>query len=391
MIRQVINWFTGGFFRKLGSIFAYVVLGLIISLILTKFNINIFGVIKADTVNYTKTQMDIQQCEQSCNVQGTNCVLNNCIWDSDNSPQTTVQFGSNNGHMKKVQFITRNNSGVWNSGTYKLTMYYYTTPFSMSDYTGGKYNLRFYVSPNYNTSSYIEGISNYISFYDCSLTQRGGSGNGFDLTCNFGVTQPIKNVMIEFDFKNELNPNQTGLVNSESAWYGGVSSFTFSTDSTAAINSQTTVIQNNFNETNQNINELKDTLSDDDVSSDVSDGIDFFDDFDIGSLSGLTQIIISPFQFLGQLVVGNTSDMCFTLKGKQACLPNGQKMIWNKNLGNCDDSFNFCPSSNGIELFKTFFNLVVGGFLSYKLLLKIFRSVHKALDPTENHIEVLKL
>lgn len=388
MIRQVINWFTGGFFRKLGSIFAYVVLGLIISLILTKFDINIFGVIKADTQGtWTSASYEVRQCYQ--NEYG----LYNCV--SDSAPlNQQINFGSENGHIQRMQYLIYNSSGVWEAGSWTITLRIAKNPKYFNEELL-KYNLLMYAN-NRASSSGAQGGQNsdYLGTYSCHYVDISSSSYlDYNIVCNFFIKQPIKFLMIEENLPSGELVNNTSMI----YWFNIVD-FKGVVDSTSAINNQTIIIQNEFNETNQNISEvnssinnLTDTLTDDDVSSDVSDGIDFFDDFDVGSLSGLTQIIISPFQFLGQLVVGNTSDMCFTLKGKQACLPNGQKMIWNKNLGNCDDSFNFCPSSNGIELFKTFFNLVVGGFLSYKLLLKIFRSVHKALDPTENHIEVLKL
>lgn len=235
--------------------FVYILVSLFLMFLLNLLNINI---VRADTVNFTNARMDIEQCEVVQCPSGQGYCYGNCIWDSGNAPGDTVYFGANNGYMNKIQFIARTNSGVWDSGNYHISLVYYTSPFDLSHYSS-KYDLKFYASPNYNTSSYVEGISNYISFYQCNFTLRGS--NGLDIVCDFGVTQPIKNIMIEFSRKDRVY----GLYNSESAYFGDITQFTMSSDTSGAINSQTTVIQNNFNETNENINSINDSINDDTV------------------------------------------------------------------------------------------------------------------------------
>ena len=385
-MKHIVNWFAGGFFRKLGNIFAYIILGVILSIILTKLDINLFNfiIVKADTTGtYTSASYEVRQCQIARDYESMNYYYTNCQSDTSNFNQS-MSFGDNNGHITRYQWLLYNNtSNGWDVGSWDITLQMWKRPNVNSENL--EYNYRFYANDKASSNGAISGNeTKFISNYVC---QQWTNNEDWFIRCKFYNKVPIKFFMIEMYLPNE----QIAVSNTTGLYWWGIDNFTGSTDATGAINNQTTIIQNEFNETNQNINDIKDTLNDTDVDDDVSDTLDFFSDFDVGELSSLTQIVLSPFQFLGQLVVGNTNDICFTLKGTRACLPNGQKMLWNKTLNNCDSSFNFCPSSNGIELFKTFFNLVVGGFLSYKLLLKVFRTIHKALDPTENKVEVMNL
>ena len=148
---------------------------------------------------------------------------------------------------------------------------------------------------------------------------------------------------------------------------------------------------NKFDDINSSINDVNNTLNDDNVNGDITDTSNFFLNFNLNGSSNFTQIVLLPLNFINSLVLGDTNDLCFILKGQQSCLPNG-KILWDRNNTSCNSNIMLgCATSSSVNAFKTFFSLVVGGYLSYKLLIHIVHMWHKILDPTKDNLEVMKL
>lgn len=135
---------------------------------------------------------------------------------------------------------------------------------------------------------------------------------------------------------------------------------------------------------------LTDTLTDSDTTSDSNDMADFLNNMSFNKDSAISSILTIPIDFIQSIFLEEyTNDLCFTLKGVQSCLPNG-KIIWNK-TGECNSLFG-CANSTTIAAFRTFFELVVGGYICYKLLIGVVRTYEQAIDPLNNGaMAVMKL
>ena len=73
-MKKIFNWSFGAFFRTIGRVFGYLVIGVLIMLIFSKFGFNpFFMTVKAATSGLDK--YDDRFWPVSCNAQGTNCTL----------------------------------------------------------------------------------------------------------------------------------------------------------------------------------------------------------------------------------------------------------------------------------------------------------------------------
>lgn len=150
-------------------------------------------------------------------------------------------------------------------------------------------------------------------------------------------------------------------------------------------------MNNTINNNTSAINNINGTLNDTDVNSDTNDMGDFLNDMSFDKDNSVSSILTIPIDFIQSVFDGDftdTQDLCFTLKGVQSCLPSGS-FLWNRT--GCHDNAPFGCASTLLNAFRTFFNLVVGGFICYKLLLGIVRTYDKALDPLDNGMEMMKL
>lgn len=104
----------------------------------------------------------------------------------------------------------------------------------------------------------------------------------------------------------------------------------------------------------------------------------------------MTSAITSPLRIIDNAIQGTHNPLCFTLNSKQTCIPSGD-LIWGStgsyNQHHWFDSGQFNPKVT----FISFFNVVVAGYLCYKMLLSMMRIFNNAIDPTVTKIEVMKL
>ncbi|WP_159740458.1 hypothetical protein [Erysipelothrix aquatica] len=131
--------------------------------------------------------------------------------------------------------------------------------------------------------------------------------------------------------------------------------------------------RNDIKETNKSVKEVDKTLNDSSV--DTSSGGGFFDGFESNSY-GLTSIITSPLVLIKSLVNQGCTDI-------SAPLPYVET---NVNLP--------CMTPIYKEHFGGFFDvyqLVIGGFISYRIAVDVFAMVKGFKDPENDKIEVLDL
>ena len=136
---------------------------------------------------------------------------------------------------------------------------------------------------------------------------------------------------------------------------------------------------------------MNDILTDTDTSSDSNGLADYINNFNLSIEGPLSSIITLPINMLRNLIVdyndNNThADLCTTFQGQNICLPSGD-ILW-KRTG-CHDNRPFgCPNYSA---FKTFFQLVAGGFIYWQILKRLVKSVEKGLDPSESGVNLMRL
>lgn len=382
MIKKIINWTASGFFRKLGSILVYIAIISIVAILSLKKGITIeklLGIeqVYATQANWSTATLEIKQCDM---------FNENCIFDTA-SLGDRIYIGGDKTYVPQFQWLIYGGS----NNTYKANNVYsmhIRQAISVLDYDliENLYLFQYFSNTSSSTSGAISGYSNANLYsMSCSLSQY--DTYAFDINCNFVPKRDIKYISVQLylsDYDYSVD-SQTDV-----RWT--TLEMSYEEDVSSIINNQTTIIQNEFNETNQNITDIKDFLQNDSIESESNVALDYFSTFNISNHNLLSQMILLPVDFLNSLVVGSTNDLCFDFRGQHICLPNGQTTLWQKNFGGgCHDYSLVCTTNTNRNNFVTFFNLVVGGFLSYKLISKIIKLWHDSLDPVKDTVEVMKL
>ena len=151
----------------------------------------------------------------------------------------------------------------------------------------------------------------------------------------------------------------------------------------------------NTESTNGKIEDLTDTFTDTDTDDDTNSIYNQMHDFNLSIEGPLTSIINVPIQLLDDLLVDYTStdshaDLCFTLKGVESCIPSGD-ILWKRTSSGVHDNRYYWFGTPDFVSFRSFFELVVGGYLTYLLLKKLVNSIEKGLDPTINEVKIMNL
>lgn len=388
-MKQIFNWTVGSFFRTIGRIACYLIIGGILAYFVsdgfTKGNIRItdlLGIQKVSASSFLTADVDYYH--------------NGIMWSATGQPgnyQGFSQLYSNYYNVQYADFDINNNSGITiPNGTNYVRFQVYISIKQEKDI--------YYNQDNLGQPYFIlENPSGYITYLlqtngawvNCSITQPISSNNSsgiYDLVCPISSnTTQLNKFNVSYTFSSLMGPNMdAGTVSGQTVNISFSRKVVFEIDeqqaTTDAINNQTQVIQ------------------DSNTTSEANDTVSFFNSYSNESESQLSQVISAPLTLLNNLITGTDTKLCFTLKGKQSCIPSG-RIIWGKtsrttfNVG----SLTYHPIwfgsgdniTNGITAFVALFNLVVGGFLAYKMLLSLYRMVDDMLNPTNNRIEVLKL
>lgn len=392
ILKQIIKWFSGGFFRRLGSIFAFIVIGMLLALLMAKNDIRLPSIIGFDYVNAaTVSKATDQWALQFCADRTCDYTLGGSTTYRDYANVNASSY-TNNAHYYLTAIRLRqtfNSSNYLQSGTqyqfrYKL---HFSPKYKMSYYNPTSWGYDFTITDTGNNSTTLD-----TGDYSCSVSDITNSDTAWFLTCTYTPTSNLKQVYIRLTFPYTFYVSYAGFSGYifKSLDYINYTSsqISYATGSIDAINNQTTIIQNQTNEINNSINNITDTLTDDNVTSDVNDMGSFLNNFSSNEDSAISSIITLPLNFISTLFEDTTCpNLSFTLKGVTSTLPCGD-IIWGKT------SANSIFGVVSISTFKTFFNLVVGGFICYKLLMGVVHTYETAIDPMESGLGrkgVLKL
>lgn len=133
-------------------------------------------------------------------------------------------------------------------------------------------------------------------------------------------------------------------------------------------------VQQSVNKVEEEIKETQDTITNGDITGAEDSASGFFNDFKSEDF-GLSSIVTAPLRGINAML----SDTCIapsaTYKGQTFSLPCGS-MLW---------------SRPGGEDFKSFLNVMYGGFLAYLVIRKFFLDVENLKNPNSDKVEVDKL
>ena len=324
-MKKIFDWTIGSFFRTFGRIIAFIVIGAIVVLLAEKSGIKLPDVLGIGRVyadenfsyssslwNYTYSTLN------DCSVSGTNCTING--------------YGSN------VQLDTTKNVNYINT----LRFYTYATDsnkFKSSNY----YNFKFEVCQSEKDFNSIKSRGRGYSWGYNTTNAATGSTSGDptelsykiddiveDNSCyyiTFSVKPPVDSRYIGFWFTYTGYGDNTSLAVIPDIDYfnytgGSINvkslSVTYSSDVNATINNATNQIINNQNENTQTIinsqteikdsvDELNDTILDDNISDNEYSNalnINTGNDTSFGPFSGFLML---PLTWIQTLLVPNDS------------------------------------------------------------------------------------
>lgn len=148
-----------------------------------------------------------------------------------------------------------------------------------------------------------------------------------------------------------------------------------SEDSSGTIINQNNTIINQNEQTNQNLEDIKDSLTNSDSSGASSEAGDFFSGFNTDTF-GLTSIITSPLNLIGSITSSSCSPLGLPLPyiNKSLTLP-CMSSIYQKHFGS----------------FLTLYQTITFGIVAYWVCVRIFNLVKDFKNPEHDEIEVLDL
>lgn len=122
------------------------------------------------------------------------------------------------------------------------------------------------------------------------------------------------------------------------------------------------------NDNTNAINNVNNTLTDDNITADAD--ADFFDNINLYEDNTLSGIITAPLTFL-RSIDGTCQPVSLTYKGQVITLPCGDTIFWGR---------------SDVSSFRTFWNILFGGYIIYRLCFKLFKTINDAIDPTKDNI-----
>lgn len=399
MSNKILNWLAGGFFRKLGSMLVYIFIALIIGYFVSNSDIklpfsDLLGIekVSAATVPQWSDSLPALQNVIYRDCSGTNTCSTGV---SISSEYFTTSSGNYRMFMVNTSSLTVASNGVSISS------------FVNSVTSGYLYRIDYYICSNKDLSLDRFSYSIYTNLYSTPGVNNNiynvASRNALNVEVQEGSTPSFSYCgVVSGLVVPDSNYSWSTLRIKSSTSTSGVYYQLLATDiselglytdtiqtivenavlssgvaTSSDIDDMTTEISESQQETTDAVNDINDTLSDTDTSESSTDASDFLNGFSLDETDNITAIITLPLILINGIVNDNYSDLCTTYKNKEVCLPSGG-IVWNSDSSLLDD-------------FELFFNLVVGGFLSYKLLLSIVKSIRKMLDPVADAVEVMEL
>lgn len=379
-MEKLFNWTVGSFFRTIGRLIAYFAIGSIIAYLLANSNLNLGGItnlffikVNASTIGdrYQPTMRD-----DDGNLQ-----------EVTNFFRIPISYNSSTGYYSGSKKFYLSNVGVptgaskvqfnykysKNDGFDQSFILYYDS--QTEDYRAsvGSFSIYFKIIYQDNNNNNYGGICTPVSTYISEEQQ-------FLIECNV-PPEATKVAWVEHNIN--IMPSSYDDGGNYDIFIGNQWQYIID-DSQAITNS----IDSQSQQQQQQHNETISIITDTNTTSESNETSNYVLQQQDDTPSGLTSAVTSPLRIIDNAISGSASPLCFNLNGKQSCLPTGS-IIWNHQFG--EHRWFSSGYSNPLQTFIAFFNLVVAGFLCYKMLISMLRIFNDALDPTISKIEVMKL
>lgn len=347
MVNKITNWTFGGFFRTLGRTLAFIVIGLLIGLILQKNDIKIGQLFGIEYVNAAAIEnWSVKQVKiQTCNGDGV------CSWSSNYDANHNFTGSDMSYPVQALEWRVRASNGLSRENSYNFQFGYKPTPDAiMYDEV---FMRRSAAATKEDITCTTSVDSNSYYMWNCTFTplEDYSSSQYLYIQVHFyqGYLTSINTKITGFDERKGIN---------------------------SIVTQQTNIINNSINNSINAINDINDTIKDDNVNGDTNDMADFITDFEFESQSGISGIMNSFLSLIENgLTQTSSNDWCVIFREKNICLPSGD-IIWGR---------------NDVGQFREYFTLIVGGYLFFKMLRSFVFTLDKAIDPKTDKLDVMKL
>lgn len=351
MINKVINWTFGSFFRTLGRIMVYILIGFLAFFAFSWFK----------TVHAASNPVGISLSYLTYN--SNDLLINN--WYSVGYGNRTFSFDYSMTNIDESLNILYNTIVLCSDSEYGVNGYSgdssevfnvrvstsnYSCSYSNSSYTGGKVVFVTF-------ESYSDG-SNSVTVYQNS--------NASIQLIDFVVTG---NGYVNFtDYSSETLINQNSHILNQNDTIISQNSYLIEQN-----NNTYDMQQKEFNETQEKLDNLNDNITDSNIDTDSSNS--FFNNFSSSDNGGISSVITAPLRFIKRLTE-KCDPLKITIFDSEIELPCGDTLFWNR---------------SDVSSFRTTWNIIISGPLLYSLLLLLFKVISNIKDPENSKVEVMKL
>lgn len=345
-MNKILNWTLGSFFRTLGRIIAFFVIGCLIAIILSSNDIKIPRILQ-NLLLIDKVNAQVIDTYR--------------VWETGNSNRYyySCDNGNNNTTSAKEIYFSFQYNATVPTGVNRIVIplsYYMTI---MNNAGTNQYNAIL------NSAMQVQLRTNDGDWAVCGVgdTQLTCSVNeGYTYTGvhfrfvpafsgMFDCFRVSLNQIINFEYSNDINDIYNNISNVQTS-----------------VNDVETAVTNGFNDLNDNINN-------DDTDEATSEANDFFSSFSTDN-HGLTGIITAPLNAIQSLTSASCSNLSLPLP------------FVNKNLN--------LPCMRNIYVqyfggFMQLYDIITLGIVSYWVMVRIFAMVKDFKNPDHDEIEVVDL
>lgn len=132
-------------------------------------------------------------------------------------------------------------------------------------------------------------------------------------------------------------------------------------------------VQNSVNQVQEEFSNLNESINSSDIEDSEGVAGSFFDDFKVTDNGGISAVVTAPLSAIEKMVSGTCTPIEGNYKGKEFSFP-------------CGDTF-----WSEMPDVKQFLNIVLGGFLCYGILAKLYLLIDRLKDPEDDRVDVMKL
>lgn len=390
-MKKIFNWTFGGVFRTLGRILAYVLVGGLIFLIAQKNDLKItdllgIGKVYAETGTYNTSTYSYKYTV--CDSNDTHCQLSSnwiASWPTMgniSNPQSSTPIGAVGFRVYLSSSQTAYNANYTYQFKWRVCE---SNKWTGTDTLGKLQQMARVAGVDYNTSNSATNASEGdTSAVGLSITDDTSSNYCWYATFTYSPPVNVKYIGFYMTTNGFTSLTETsgqyqlayhGILTGNDFRTNGLS-VSYTTDQVSqAIQQQTTIINNSLQNQTEVLENIDDTLTDDNVDEAIDTASDFFSDFTTNT-HGLTGIITAPLNAIESLTSKTCQPLVLPLPfvDENLTLP-CMREIYVQNFGG----------------FMTLYDAVTLGIVSYWIMVRIFSLVKDFKNPDHDEIEVVDL